>query len=227
VNAKAELYPRSFARNSLASGRGRCSKSRRNCGNRRNGSNSTSPCRQRVLPNNGLAAGEACKRVSIYPNTKRELQDTQPTSHVTHHKMYIPHSSRPNRVPVPHSLATCKMRCSIAAGLAAFNPRVTCALPLIPPKVFSYFFLYTVYRYDMERHFCWFEKQLTVHAPCTYCRKNPADRISGTLSRSSFPSKSHTNVPVSYISADAKGINIPSERTKVTLGLNMLQVLVS
>jgi len=55
------------------------------------------------IPGNGdfqLAAGEACKRVSIYPNTKRELQDTRPTSHVTHHKMYIPHSSRPNRVPV-------------------------------------------------------------------------------------------------------------------------------
>jgi hypothetical protein len=170
VNSKAELYPRSFARNSLASGHGWCSKSRRNCGNGWNGSNS----RQRVLPNNWLAAGEACKRVSIYPNTKRELQDTRPTSHVTHHKMYIPHSSRPNRVPVPHSLATCKMRCSIAACPAAFYPRATCALPLIPPKIFSYFFLYTVYRCDMERHFCWFEKQLTVHAPCTYCRKNPA-----------------------------------------------------
>ena len=113
------------------------------------------------LMNNGLAAGEACKRVSIYPNTKRELQDSQPTSHVTHHKMYIPRSSRPNRVPVPHCPA-------------AFHPRVTCALPLIPPKVFSYFFLYTVYRCDMERHFCWSEKQLTVHSPCTYCRKNPA-----------------------------------------------------
>jgi len=54
-------------------------------------------------------------------------------------------------------------------------------------------------------------------------QKEPGvDRIGSTLRRSSFPAKSHTNVPVSYISADAKGINMPAERTKVTLVLNLL-----